>query len=82
MEIEKMQDKLDMKNTYIHHFKQDEAKERDQELENSKSHVFFLSFISILFSSCMIKQKETLIKITVKNANMNQNGASTERKER
>ena len=41
MEIEKMQDKLDMKNTYIHHFKQDEAKERDLELEKSKSHVYF-----------------------------------------
>ena len=27
-EIEKMQDKLDMKNTYLHQFKKDEVKER------------------------------------------------------
>ena len=39
LEIEKMQDKLEQKNTYMHYFKQDSVKEAEAAAEATKTHV-------------------------------------------
>lgn len=38
-EIEKMQDKLESKNTYMNYFKLEGVKEREEQAEKSKTHV-------------------------------------------
>jgi hypothetical protein len=82
-EIEKMQDKLDMKNTYLHQFKKDEVKERELVEEQTCTHVnIILTVISPNYSSNTIWQKATPNKTTAKSANMSPSGANTERRER
>lgn len=42
-EIDKMVDKLDMKNTYLHQFKKEDVKERELIDEQTCTHVKFLT---------------------------------------
>ena len=46
-EIDKMLDKLDMKNTYLHQFKKEDVKERELIDEQTCSHVTFTSFLTV-----------------------------------
>ncbi len=81
-EIEKMQEKLDMKNTYIHHFKKDEVKERELVDEQTCNHVSIKSNSHIYTSSNTIWPEATLNKIIAKSANTSPSGANTEKRER
>ena len=46
-----MEDKLESKNTYMNYFKLDEAKEREELLEKSKTHVRNLTVNFLKISS-------------------------------
>ena len=83
-EIEKMQDKLDMKNTYLHQFKKDEVKERELVEEQTCTHVNIILTVIFpkIYSSNMIWLKATPNKTTAKSANTSPSGANTERRER
>ena len=79
MEITKMQDQLDSKNTYMHLFKKDDIKERDELLEKSKTHVIYFFITLLLCSSFTTWPEATPSQTTARSASMRANGASIAR---
>ena len=81
-EIDKLVDKLDMKNTYLHQFKKEDVKERELIEEQTCSHVTYSSIITVKCSSNMTWPRATLNKITARSASTRASGANTERRGR
>ncbi len=81
--MDKMQDLIDSKNTYMSYFKKEEVKNRDNLEEKTRSHVISPSPLTIFInSSAMTWHVETPNRNTARNANTRASGASTERREK
>jgi hypothetical protein len=81
-EIDKLVDKLDMKNTYLHQFKKEDVKERELIEEQTCSHVTYPFIITVKCSSNMTWPRATLNKTTARSASTRASGANTERRGR
>ena len=77
-EIEKMQDLLDTKNTYMSYFKKEEIKSREELEEKTRTHVQLTNINHLSFA--MTWPEETPTKSTARNANTRASGASTEKR--
>ena len=79
-DLDRLQDDLDLKNTYLHHYKKDEIKqvERENELTATNVRVQLIRENSSHTTKLRVKKRTT----TARSASMRASGASTGRREK